>query len=67
VFEPIRRVRIQLTEKEKQDSWNKDREWKHERRLSGELVLRIESNCGGGTKSEWQNKPGLSWRIRLMN
>ncbi len=57
VFEPIRRVRIQLTEKEKQDSWNKAREWKHERRLSGELVLRIESNCGGGIKSEWQDKP----------
>lgn len=57
VFEPIRRVRIQLTEKEKQGSWNKDREWKHERRLSGELGLRIESNCGGGTKSEWQDRP----------
>jgi hypothetical protein len=46
-----------LTEKEKQDSWNKDREWKHENRLSGELVLRIESYCGGGTRSEWRDKP----------
>lgn len=60
VFEPIRRVRIQLTEKEKQDSWNKHREWKHERCLSGELVLRIESDCGGGTKSECQDNRSLA-------
>ena len=46
-----------MTEKEKQDSWNKDREWKHENRLSGELVLRIESYCGDGTRSEWHDKP----------
>jgi hypothetical protein len=57
VFEPMRRVRIPLTEKEKQDSWNKGREWKHENRLSGELVLRIESYCGDGTRSEWHDKP----------
>ncbi len=53
----MRRVRLPLTDKEKQESWNKGREWKHENRLSGELVLRIESYCGGGAQSEWRDKP----------
>jgi hypothetical protein len=53
----MRRIRILLTEKEKQDSWNKGREWKHENRRSGELVLRIESYCGSGARSEWRDKP----------
>jgi len=57
LFEPMRRVRLPLTEKEKQDYWNKGREWKHETRPSGELVLRIESYFGGGAKSEWRDKP----------
>jgi hypothetical protein len=57
VFEPIRRLRLPRTEKEKQDSWNKNHEWKYENRLSGELVLRIESHCRAGTRSEWRDKP----------
>jgi hypothetical protein len=65
LFEPMRRMRLPLTEKEKQDYWNKGREWKHENRLSGELVLRIESYFGGGAKSEWRDKPELPLEDQL--
>jgi hypothetical protein len=57
IFEPMRRVRLPLTEREKQDSWNRGREWKHENRRSTELVLCIESYCGAGARSEWRDKP----------
>jgi hypothetical protein len=56
LFEPMRRMRLPLTEKEKRESWNQNREWKHENRLSGELVLRIDSYFGGGARSEWRDK-----------
>jgi hypothetical protein len=65
LFEPMRRVRLPLTEKEKQESWNKDREWKHENHLSGELVLRIESHCGGGVRSEWCDKSESTIEVQI--
>jgi len=49
-------VRIPLTDKEKQESWNQGREWKHEDQPSQELVLRIESYLEAGERRQWRDR-----------
>jgi len=49
-------VRIPLTDKEKQISWNQGREWKQKDEPSQELILRIESYLEAGERKEWRDR-----------
>lgn len=65
LFEPMRRVRLPLEEKEKKDSSNQVGEWRYENRKSGELVLRIESYCGGGARLEWRDRSESPLEVQI--
>jgi hypothetical protein len=60
IHEPIRRMRIPLTPREKKHLRTGDPDWKFERRRSGELVFSIDSYLGDGERTEWRDKEGNS-------
>ena len=65
LYEPVRRVRIRLTETEKKDSWDHTNEWRYENQPSGELLLRIESYLGDGERTVWRDKTEIRLEDRI--